>query len=134
MTFQHGGLGCAGGAGILGAIGIHFPDKHRDDFHDRLNDAHDSVRGHFGAGFGGGGGSVHDSITNHSPKGLGLSNEPLQLIFGNPALANSEHFSLAAIPVGAGVSMSIVALVAVICLALILATGMARAVLMRCSG
>ena len=150
MTFQHGGHGCAGVAGVLGAFGIHLPDKHevqdrinehhervtqhvqehRDAVHDRLNDVRDSVQSHFG----GSGGSVRDSITHHTGEVLGLPGDPLQLVFGNPALASSEHFSLAAIPVGGGVTMSIVALLAVICMVLIMASMLVKTVVVRCSG
>lgn len=159
MTFQHGGHGCAGVAGVLGGFGIHLPDKdhddseHRNTIHDRINDVRDRVHDHIGGGsgsgdrvgdvrervqdhFGGGSsgsGSVRDTVTQHAGDSLGLPQDPLNLIFGDPTLAAGDQFSLAAIPVGGGVTMSIVALLAVVCMVVILASMLAKTVMVRCS-
>jgi hypothetical protein len=58
---------------------------------------------------------------------------PLDLVFGNPALVDYPGISLAAIPVGGGVTMSIVALIAVIAMILIVASMVVRTVAVRCS-
>ena len=51
-----------------------------------------------------------------------MGGQPLNLIFGDPVAAEAHQYSLAAIPVGGGVTMSIVALIMVIVLTLIMAS------------
>jgi hypothetical protein len=132
MTFQHTGHGCLGVGGILGAFGVHLPDPpHFNLPHPNLPHfdppTHHDFGGHDGGGLGG--------LTHHAGESLGLPADPLQLVFGNPALASSEHaFSLAAIPVGGGITMSIVALIAVLCMVLIMASMMVRTVAVRTAG
>lgn len=141
MTFQHGGHGCAGIAGVLGAFGVHLPDKPHNLPHLSPPPHHD-----FGGQFGQ---HVRDSISHFSGGGGGMTGgkpdpgesvgmfggQPLDLVFGNPAPAAGEHaFSLAAIPVGGGVTMSIVALIAVACMVLIMASMTVRTVAVRTAG
>ena len=63
-----------------------------------------------------------------------MGGQPLNLIFGDPVAAEAHQFSLAAIPVGGGVTMSIVALITVLCMALIMASMMVRTVAVRTAG
>ena len=44
-----------------------------------------------------------------------MGGQPLNLIFGDPMAAEAHHYSLAAIPVGGGITMSIVAMITVLC-------------------
>jgi len=142
MTFQHSGHGCAGAAGGgLGAVGIHLPDpksvqEHISEHHERVTS---SVQDHVG--------EHHERVTqvqqgvqdhlDNAHEGLGhsggeaVSGAPLHLIFGDPVAAESHHYSLAAIPVGGGVTMSIVALIMVIALTLIVASMMVKTVAVR---
>ena len=147
MAFQHGGHGCLGVGGILGAFGIHLPDKnelqerinehhdrvvehvqqHHDSAHDRISDIRESVQNHFG----GGGGAMDAGGPDPSESAWMMGGQPLNLIFGDPVAAEAHHYSLAAIPVGGGVTMSIVALVMVIALTLIMASMLVRTVVVK---
>ena len=60
-----------------------------------------------------------------------MGGQPLNLIFGDPVAAEAHQYSLAAIPVGGGVTMSIVALIAVIVLTLIMASMVFKGVATR---
>ena len=141
MTFQHSGHGCAGaaGGGVLGAIGIHLPDP--KSVQDTINEHHDRVVKHVQEHAG----AVHDRIQQHVDDareaiqnhlhpsgGEGLSGAPLHLIFGDPVAAEAHHYSLAAIPVGGGVTMTIVALIAVICMVAVTASMAIKVVAVRC--
>jgi len=121
MTFQHGGHGCIGVGSVLGGFGIHSPDPKPQPGGDH----------HFGGGFGGG---------PKGPKGgmsesMGLfPDQPMGLIFGDPEAAAAHHYSLAAIPIGGGWTLSIVALLMALCLLAVLASASYRTVAVRCSG
>jgi hypothetical protein len=142
MTFQHTGHGCLGVGGILGGVGIHLPEhkgptlqerinehhervtqhvnEARDHVNNHINDVREHIENHFGGGGGGGGESVGGGA-------------PLDLIFGNPAQADGPGLSLAAIPVGGGVTVSIVAMIAILCMALIMISTLSKTVAVRCS-
>ena len=121
MTFQHGGHGCIGVGSVLGGFGIHGPGPKPQPGGDH----------HFGGGFGGG---------PKGPKGgmsesMGLfPDQPMGLIFGDPEAAAAHHYSLAAIPIGGGWTLSIVALLMALCLLAVLASASYRTVAVRCSG
>ena len=101
---SHGGAGAAGGGG-LGAAGVNAPD-------------HSSTR---------------DAVGNRSGGESFGDGSPLNLIFGDPVAAEAHHFSLAAIPVGGGVTMSIVALIGTIVVLLVIVSMTTRMVVARCS-
>ena len=127
------GLGCAGAAGA-GGVGL-------GGLQDRINEHHDKVVKHVQEHAG----AVHDRIQQHVDDareaiqnhlhpsgGEGLSGAPLHLIFGDPVAAEAHHYSLAAIPVGGGVTMTIVALIAVICMVAVTASMAIKVVAVRC--
>jgi hypothetical protein len=107
----HHGLhtgGAAAGAACAGGVGAH----------------------HGLGGFGGHGGG----ITRHFGEGLGLPAEPMQLIFGTPASGAIRSAAWwQAVPLPGGITMSLVALVAIVCLAVVLASALAKTVVIRCS-
>ena len=121
MTFQHGGHGCIGVGSVLGEFGIHSPDPKPQPGGDH----------HFGGGFGGG---------PKGPKGgmsesMGLfPDQPMGLIFGDPEAAAAHHYSLAAIPIGGGWTLSIVALLMALCLLAVLASASYRTVAVQMLG
>jgi hypothetical protein len=125
MTFQRGGYGCAGVAGVLGAFGIHLPKHH--DFPHPIRDA---IHDHFAGG--GGVGGLDGGRPTPGTGFLSLDDgQPLNLVFGDPVAAETHHYSLAAIPVGGGVTMSIVALLVVIALTMVMASMTVRSVAVR---
>jgi hypothetical protein len=150
MSVQHAGHGCLGVGGILGAFGIHLPDKnelqerinehhdrvvehvqeHRDSAHDRISDIRESVQNHFG----GGGGLSHGGHSDPGESVGMFGGPPMDLVFGNPALVDNPGISLAAIPVGGGITMSIVALITVVSMLVIMASMTVRMVAVRTAG
>jgi hypothetical protein len=150
MAFQHGGHACAGGiAGVLGAFGINLPEHHGSTLQERVNNHHervtqhvqehrDNVREHVDNfrdnvqnHFGGGGGMSPGGAPDPGESAWMMGNQPLNLIFGDPVAAEAHQYSLAAIPVGGGVTMSIVALIMVIALTLIMASMLIRTVVVK---
>jgi hypothetical protein len=149
MTFQHGGHGCLGVGGILGAFGIHLPkhdgptlqerindhhervtqhvQDHHNNVRDRINDVRDSIHNSLS----GGGGGLGPGGPDPGESAWMMGGHPLNLLFGDPTAAVTHHYSLAAIPVGGGVTMSIVALIAVIVLTLIMASMVFKGVATR---
>jgi hypothetical protein len=130
MTFQHGGHGCLGIGGILGAFGIHLPEHHLPNLPHPGSFPH-PVRDAIHNAIGGGSGGFSGGHPDPGESAWMMGGQPLNLIFGDPVAAEAHHFSLAAIPVGGGVTMSIVALVMVIALTLIMASMMVKAVAVR---
>ena len=131
MTFQHGGHGCLGVGGILGAFGIHLPEHHLPNLPKPGSFPHpirDAIHNALGGGSGGMSGGHPDP--GESAWFMG-GDQPMNLIFGDPVAAEAHHYSLAAIPVGGGVTMSIVALIMVIALTLIVASMMVKTVAVR---
>jgi len=107
----HHGLhtgGAAAGAAVAGGAGVH----------DGLG----------GLGDHGGG------VTRHFGEGLGSPTDPVQFIFGTPA-SGATHSAAwwQALPLPGGMSMSLVALVALGCLAVVLASALLKMVVIRCS-
>ena len=136
MTFNHGGhiggIGCAGAAGGVGLGGLQ----------DRINEHHDRVQEHVG--------QVREHVQEHVDRvrdavqhhvgggGAGESlggGQPLHLVFPDwvPPVVQDQVSSLQAIGLPGGVTMSLVALVAIACLALILASTLVKTVVVRCS-
>ena len=114
---SHGATGAASGG--LGAVGVNTPD-------------HSSVRDAVGNHGGGGGGLSGGRPDPGESVGM-FGDQPLDLVFGNPAPVADHGFSLAAIPVGGGVTMSIVALIGTIVVALVILSMATRMVVARCS-
>lgn len=113
MTFQNGGHGCLGVGGILGAFGIHGPEDH-GPVHGGKPGGGFSLGHHFGLGGGGGGGG---GLHVHKSEGIPLyGDHPLGLIFGDPEAAANHHYSLAAIPIGGGWTVSIIAVLMALCI------------------
>jgi len=78
-----------------------------------------------GAGAAGAGAAEHEHVTRHVDVGLAVFSKPIEHV---------EHAAWwQAIPVGGSVTMSLVALVAIVCLTLIVASALARTVAVRCS-
>ena len=63
-----------------------------------------------------------------------MGGHPLNLIFGDPVAAEAHQFSLAAIPVGGGVTMSIVALIMALAMIVVIVSMVARVVMTRIGG
>jgi hypothetical protein len=151
MTFNHGGhiggIGCAGAAGGAGLGGL---QDRINEHHDRVvagvrehtGQAHDRVQEHVG--------QVREHVQEHVDRvrdavqnhvgggGAGESlggGQPLHLIFPDwvPPVVQDQVFSLQAIGLPGGVTMSLVALVAISCLAIILASALVKTVVVRCS-
>ena len=150
MTFQHGGHACAGGiAGVLGAFGIHLPEHDGSTLQDRINEHHERVTQHVNDArdhvnntindvrdtihntLGGGSGGFSGGHPDPGESAWMMGGQPLNLIFGDPMAAEAHHYSLAAIPVGGGITMSIVALITVIALTLIMVSMLVKAVAVR---
>jgi hypothetical protein len=148
MTFQHTGHGCLGVGGILGAFGIHLPEHHstlqerinehhervtehvneaRDHVNNTINGVHDAVRG----ALGGGGGGFSGGHPDPGESAWMMGGHPLNLIFGDPVAAEAHQFSLAAIPVGGGVTMSIVALILALAMIVVIVSMVARVVMIN---
>lgn len=113
--------------GILGAFGIHGPDHdggaHGGLPHGGLPHLH---LPHFGGGGMGGGDPRHGD----APTGLmfGMDDKPMGLILGDPEAAAAHHYSLAAIPIGGGWTVSIVAVLMALCLLAIMVSATYRMV------
>ena len=106
----HHGLhtgGAAAGAACAGGAGVH--------------DGLGGVGGHGGG------------IARHVGEGLGLPADPVQFIFGTPASATHAVAWWQAVPLPGGITMGLVALVALGCLAVVLASALVKMVMIRCS-
>ena len=116
MTTSHTAGNYLGGgiAGALGIGGIHHVDP---------------PHGGFGHDLGSHG------IEHHAGKGFGLPADPMHFIFPDPVPAGSPHnlFTLQAVPLPGGLTMSLVALVAISCLVIVLASTLVKTVVVRCS-
>jgi hypothetical protein len=116
MSISQSGHGCLHGAGIAGGIAGGGVAAH----HGLGGDDHDRLRGH---------------LARHFGEGLGLPSDPAQLVFGSPAPSGvSRSFTWwQAIPLPGGLTMSLVALVALACLAVVLASALVKTAVVACS-
>jgi hypothetical protein len=116
MSISHGGHGCLHGGGIAGGI----------------------AGGGIAADQGLGGhdhGELRDHLGRHFGEGLGLPDNPMQLVFGTPT-PNGVSRSFAwwqAVPLPGGLTVSLVVLVALACLAVVLASALVKTVVVACS-
>jgi hypothetical protein len=107
------------GGGALGGLGIFGFHEHEE--HGGLFEHHDVVE-------------HHEIFGHHAGKGLGMSGSPLDLVFPDPAPVAGDHvFNLAAVALPGGVTASLIALVAISCLVIVLASALVRTVVVRCS-
>jgi hypothetical protein len=151
MTFNHGGhIGGMGCAGAAGGAGLGDLQDRINEHHDRVagivrehtRQAHDRVQEHVG--------QVRDNVQAHVDRvrehvqdhvgggGAGESlggGQPLHLIFPDwvPPVVQDQALNLQAIGLPGGLTVSLVALVAVSCLAVVLASALIKTVVVKCS-